>query len=151
MAAALLLDPVVLEPGEALHIPAGVLHAYQHGMAIEVMPSSDNVLRGGLTSKHVDVPELLRALDSATRGPSRVHPRPGVDGEVHYPTPIAEFALSRIDPAGTEVGEVVVASTGPQILLATQGSPCGSAPSGTTCRCSGVARSTCRRPTVRPR
>ncbi len=119
VAAALLLDPVRLEPGEALHIPAGVLHAYQRGMALEVMPSSDNVLRGGLTSKHVDVPELLRALDAATCGPSRVQPQPGVDGEVHYPTPIAEFALSRIDPA---VGEVVMTSTGPQIVLATQGS-----------------------------
>lgn len=121
VAAALLLDPVVLEPGGALHIPAGVLHAYQHGMAIEAMPSSDNVLRGGLTPKHVDVPELLRALDSAACGPSRVHPQPGVDGEVHYPTPIAEFALSRLDLAAGEVGEVVMASSGPQVLLATQG------------------------------
>lgn len=119
VAAALLLNPVVLEPGEALHIPAGVLHAYQHGMAIEVMPSSDNVLRGGLTSKHVDVPELLRALDSATCGPSRVLPQPGVDGETHYPTPVEEFTLSRIEPAGTEVA---VTSSGPQVLLATQGS-----------------------------
>lgn len=122
VAAALLLDPVVLEPGEALHIPAGVLHAYQRGMAIEVMPSSDNVLRGGLTSKHVDVPELLRALDAATFGPARVQPQPGVDGEVYYPNPIAEFALSRIDLDGGEVGEVVVTSTGPQILLTTKGS-----------------------------
>src|SRR5919197_561897 len=59
---ALLLNLVHLEAGEAIFIPAGNLHAYLRGVAVEVMANSDNVLRGGLTPKHVDVPELLRLL-----------------------------------------------------------------------------------------
>ncbi|BDH56299.1 hypothetical protein MTP03_12380 [Tsukamurella sp. PLM1] len=65
--AALLLNRVVLEPGQALYLAAGNLHAYVSGAAVEVMANSDNVLRGGLTPKHVDVPELLRVLDFTPR------------------------------------------------------------------------------------
>ena len=61
--AALLLNRVSLAPGEAIFLPAGNLHTYLHGVGLEVMANSDNVLRGGLTPKHVDVPELLRVLD----------------------------------------------------------------------------------------
>ncbi len=64
--AALLLNRVTLEPGQGLYLDAGNLHAYLHGMAVEIMANSDNVLRGGLTPKHVDVPELLRVLDFDT-------------------------------------------------------------------------------------
>jgi mannose-6-phosphate isomerase len=58
-----LLNRVVLDPGEALYLPAGNLHAYLSGLGVELMSASDNVLRGGLTSKHVDVDELLRVAD----------------------------------------------------------------------------------------
>jgi mannose-6-phosphate isomerase len=65
IAAALLLNDVALGPGEGLFQPARMLHAYVHGMGVEIMATSDNVLRGGLTPKHVDVDELLRILDPA--------------------------------------------------------------------------------------
>ncbi|MDT5130043.1 MAG: mannose-6-phosphate isomerase, partial [Mycobacterium sp.] len=58
--ASLLLNRITLAPGEGIYLPAGNLHAYLHGVGFEVMANSDNVLRGGLTPKHVDVPELLR-------------------------------------------------------------------------------------------
>ncbi|WP_016934666.1 mannose-6-phosphate isomerase, class I, partial [Rhodococcus sp. R1101] len=61
--ASLLLNRITLQPGEGLYLDAGNLHAYLHGMGVEIMANSDNVLRGGLTPKHVDVPELLRVLD----------------------------------------------------------------------------------------
>ena len=60
-------------PGEALYLPAGNLHAYLQGAGIELMANSDNVLRGGLTPKHVDVPELLRVLDFDGRAAARPH------------------------------------------------------------------------------
>ncbi len=59
----LLLNRVTLERGEVVYLPAGNIHSYLHGLGIEVLASSDNVLRGGLTPKHVDVPELLAILD----------------------------------------------------------------------------------------
>src|SRR5262249_45139466 len=68
---ALLLELVHLEPGEAIYLGAGNLHAYLGGTGVEIMASSDNVLRGGLTKKHVDVPELLRVLDFGA-GPAQI-------------------------------------------------------------------------------
>src|SRR6201999_3884389 len=61
--AALLLNRISLAPGETIFLTAGNLHAYLRGVGVEIMANSDNVLRGGLTPKHVDVPELLRVLD----------------------------------------------------------------------------------------
>ncbi len=66
--ASLLLNHVTLRRGEALFLPAGNIHAYLRGLGVEVMTSSDNVLRGGMTTKHVDVDELLNVLDF-TPGP----------------------------------------------------------------------------------
>ena len=60
--APILLNLICLKPGEAMFLPAGELHAYLNGVGIELMANSDNVLRGGLTSKHVDVSELLNTL-----------------------------------------------------------------------------------------
>jgi len=60
-----LLHHIVLQPGQAISLPAGNLHAYLHGAGIEVMASSDNVVRAGFTSKHVDVAELLRIVDTS--------------------------------------------------------------------------------------
>jgi mannose-6-phosphate isomerase len=115
--AALLLNRIVLQPGEAVHLPAGNLHAYLRGTGIEILANSDNVLRCGLTPKHVDVPELLRVLDF-TCGDMEVllgeETSPGVRV---YRTPAPEFELSRLDVTG----ETRVNHDGPQILLCTAG------------------------------
>ncbi|WP_300011488.1 mannose-6-phosphate isomerase, class I [Pseudonocardia sp.] len=117
--AALLLQRVTLAPGEALYLPAGNLHAYLSGAAVELMANSDNVLRGGLTPKHVDVPELLKVLDftAATAPVLRGTP---AGGWLRYDTPAEEFRLRRRE-AGPEAGEVPVPGSGPRILVCTQG------------------------------
>ncbi|WP_242614337.1 mannose-6-phosphate isomerase, class I [Actinomadura roseirufa] len=98
--ASLLLDHFVLEPGEALFLDAGVPHSYLGGLAVEIMANSDNVLRCGLTPKHVDVAELVRVVDFVPAALHRVEPKPGPDGEVLYRPPAAEFALVRHDLSG---------------------------------------------------
>jgi mannose-6-phosphate isomerase len=120
--AALLLNHVVLASGEAMYLPAGNLHAYLRGTAVEISANSDNVLRGGLTAKHIDVPELLRVLDFSYgelpvhRG-ERVGPQ-----ETVYRTPAEEFQLTRLEWAEGESTPVLLCSSWPQILLCTQGS-----------------------------
>lgn len=96
---ALLLHRVTLARGEALFVRAGSMHAYVEGVGIEVMASSDNVLRGGLTAKHVDVPELLRVLDSGESDPPRVEPVPIGGGALEYPVPVADFRVVRVTRA----------------------------------------------------
>ncbi|WP_368367165.1 mannose-6-phosphate isomerase, class I [Actinomadura sp. WMMA1423] len=95
--AALLLDHVRLEPGEALFLGAGVPHSYLGGLAIEVMANSDNVVRCGLTSKHIDVPELMRVVEFAPSRPHRVEPA----SDRCYRTAAEEFTLVRHDLAET--------------------------------------------------
>lgn len=115
--AALLLHRVTLQPGEALHLPAGNLHAYLYGAGVEVMANSDNVLRGGLTPKHVDVPELMRVLDFTAPAPPVLTGTP--EGAwVRYDTPAEEFLLRRLE---ADEGEVPVPGDGPRILLCTAG------------------------------
>ncbi|WP_437720135.1 mannose-6-phosphate isomerase, class I [Sorangium sp. So ce861] len=116
---ALLLNDVHLEPGEALYLPPRRLHAYVQGVGIEIMASSDNVLRGGLTPKHVNVGELLRVLDFSPWRVEPVAPR-RAGAESIYDTPAPEFRLSRI--------ELDAASSwraddrrGPEIVLCTRG------------------------------
>jgi len=92
-----LLNLVILEPGHALFLPAKTLHAYLHGTGLEVMANSDNVLRGGLTAKHVDVAELLRVLVFEQTTPQIIEPHPVSDCEKRYHTPAREFGLSVID------------------------------------------------------
>lgn len=112
---ALLLNLVRLSPGEALFLPAGVPHAYLSGVGVEVMANSDNVLRGGLTSKRIDVPELLKLLDFAPAAP-QVQAGVAVSAaEWAYPVPAREFRLSRLS-AGIELP-----SGTPQILLVLDG------------------------------
>nr|WP_206426231.1 mannose-6-phosphate isomerase, class I [Nakamurella antarctica] len=120
--ASLMLNRLTLQPGEALYLPAGNLHAYLSGVGVEIMANSDNVLRGGLTPKHVDVPELVRILDFSA-GDREVLTGEVRDGiEVYYQTPAPEFELSRLDLAGADVGAMItLASLGPQILLCTEG------------------------------
>jgi mannose-6-phosphate isomerase len=115
---ALLLRLVHLVPGEALFLNAGNMHAYLHGVGVEVMAASDNVLRGGLTPKHLDAPELLRVLRFGGAPVPVVHPMAGAPGEQVYLTPSPQFELSRIALAGQTL-EVEVA--GPEILLCVEG------------------------------
>lgn len=113
----LLLNFVELKPGEAIYLPAGNLHAYLGGLSVEVMASSDNVLRGGLTPKHVDVPELLRVLDFRAGPVPVIHPVT-IDEEQVYVTPAPEFRLSRFVLDGRSVQP---ARRGAEILLCTEG------------------------------
>ena len=117
---ALLLNLVHLEPGEALYLGAGNLHAYLEGVGVEIMASSDNVLRGGLTKKHVDVPELMRVLDFSDGPASVVRARRVDEHERVWDTPAREFRLSAIDVAAA--GSVARDVRGPEILLCTKGS-----------------------------
>ena len=92
---ALLLNVLRLEAGEAIYLPAGNLHAYLQGAGVELMASSDNVLRGGCTPKHVDVPELLRVLDFRPMTPEVLRPLEGAKGLWRYATPAPDFTLWR--------------------------------------------------------
>ncbi|MFF3454902.1 mannose-6-phosphate isomerase, class I [Streptomyces sp. NPDC002730] len=133
--AAMLLNYVQLQPGEALFLGAGVPHAYLNGLGVEIMANSDNVLRCGLTPKHVDVPELLRIVRFEVTDPGVLRPEAAPSGEEVYETPIHEFRLSRYTLAPGAQPRDLTAPT-PQILLCTAGSvtvdsvPAGSATSG---------------------
>lgn len=115
---ALMLNRVHLEPGEAIYLGAGNLHAYLHGVGIEIMASSDNVLRGGLTPKHVDVAELLKVLDFRDGPVGVLRPRAVDAEEAVWDTPAPEFRLSRIAVSGAGIERDV---TGPEIVLCTEG------------------------------
>jgi len=115
-----LLNLILLKPGEALYLSAGRLHAYLEGVGMELMANSDNVLRGGLTPKHVDVPELLNVLKFEETIPEVLKPVQEAPGIRRYITPAEEFVLSaitvngsmRIDKSG---------DSGVEILLCLQG------------------------------
>lgn len=117
--AAMLLNHVRLQPGEALFLGAGIPHAYLSGLGVELMANSDNVLRCGLTPKHVDVPELLRVVRFESGDAGVLRPE-AVDGEEIYETPIDEFRLSRFVLAPGAAPRPLVSRT-PQILLCTAG------------------------------
>jgi mannose-6-phosphate isomerase len=119
--AAMLLNHVRLQPGEALFLGAGIPHAYLDGLGVEIMANSDNVLRCGLTPKHVDVPELLRVVRFEATDPGVLRPEAAPDGEEVYATPIDEFRLSRyVLPEATAPHDLTLPT--PQILLCTAGS-----------------------------
>jgi len=116
-----LLNLLHMRPGQGTFQPAGVLHAYLEGVNVELMANSDNVLRGGLTTKHVDVPELLSIL-TFEGGTPEVFEGSMVSGEERvYRTPAEEFEVSRVSLAahGRYAGE---ASYGPKALLVLHGS-----------------------------
>ncbi|GIF77591.1 mannose-6-phosphate isomerase, class I [Asanoa siamensis] len=93
---ALLLNPVRLAPGEAVWMPAGNLHSYLSGTGVEIMAASDNVLRGGLTPKRVDVAELLQVLRFEVLADPVVKPVEVAPGISTWPVPVDDFALHRI-------------------------------------------------------
>ncbi|WP_421740910.1 mannose-6-phosphate isomerase, class I [Cellulomonas sp.] len=114
-----LLNPVTLNPGEALFVPAGTVHAYLHGVGVEIMANSDNVLRAGLTSKHVDVDELLRNVDCVAAPPIRIAPEKVFTSTRIFYAPVDDFELSvtRL----TDEGAARVPGRGPRIVLCLEG------------------------------
>ncbi|MGH3935282.1 MAG: mannose-6-phosphate isomerase, class I [Pseudonocardiaceae bacterium] len=120
--AALLLNYVVLASGEGMYVPAGKLHTYLRGTAVEISANSDNVLRGGLTAKHIDVPELLRVLDFSHGELPVQRGEPVGPHETAYRTPAEEFRLTRLEWADGDSTPMCLHSPWPQILLCTQGS-----------------------------
>ncbi|MFI6061895.1 mannose-6-phosphate isomerase, class I [Streptomyces sp. NPDC051286] len=120
--AAMLLNHVQLQPGEALFLGAGVPHAYLGGLGVEIMANSDNVLRCGLTPKHIDVPELLAVVRFEATDPGILRPEASPSGEELYQTPVDEFRLSRYDLSPGAAPVDLTRST-PQILLCTAGAP----------------------------
>ncbi len=121
---AALLNRVLLEPGEGLYLDAGHLHAYVGGFGVELMASSDNVLRGGLTPKHIDVPNLLDIVVGQALEPEVL----SAEGHLgRYQTPAPEFRLDRIGQGGAsdrpaDGPEIVVAVGGPAELICPDGS-----------------------------
>ncbi|TQN41543.1 mannose-6-phosphate isomerase type 1 [Blastococcus colisei] len=113
----LMCNHLKLAPGEAVYLPAGNLHAYLSGAGVEVMASSDNVLRGGLTGKHVDLAALIEVLDFADGRVPVIHPVLGPGG-LRYPVPVEDFDLTRIQ-LDAQTGSLT--TRGPQVLLCTEG------------------------------
>ena len=111
---ALLLNYVHLEPGEAIYLGAGNVHAYLRGTGVEIMANSDNVLRCGLTPKHVDVPELLKITDFRPLAEPRVSAVGGV-----FEVPVPDFRLTRLE---LDAGEsMALDDPGPSVVLCASG------------------------------
>jgi mannose-6-phosphate isomerase len=118
---------VVLRPGEAIFMPAGGPHAYLRGTGVELLANSDNVVRAGLTPKHVDVPELLK-LTAPAAGVPVIEPRPLGGGVTVYDSPAPEFRLYR---AELGAGEVALPGGGcARVVLCTEGTAALRASSG---------------------
>jgi mannose-6-phosphate isomerase len=115
----LLLNPVTLQPGEAMFVPAGGVHAYLHGFGVELMASSDNVLRAGLTPKHIDVAELLRNVDYVAAPPIRIAPEIVHGATRIFYAPVDDFELSVTSVADGAAHPLP--GRGPRILLCLEG------------------------------
>jgi mannose-6-phosphate isomerase len=115
----LMLNLVTLKPGEVLYLPAGNIHAYVEGLGIELMAASDNVLRGGLTPKHVDVPELLSVLDFSPVPVPYLEPIALPGGVALYRPGVPDFALAVVSQP---VDGTRYELAGDSILLCTSGS-----------------------------
>ena len=116
----ILLNLIYLKPGQAMFLPAAELHAYLDGVGIELMANSDNVLRGGLTPKNIDVPELLDILDFSSNERGLLNPEKGMNNERLYRCPAEEFILSEIslDEGAVFVG---LKERSVEIMICTEG------------------------------
>ncbi|CAB1061216.1 Mannose-6-phosphate isomerase (EC [Olavius sp. associated proteobacterium Delta 1] len=120
----ILLNLICLEPGQALFLPAGELHAYLEGLGVELMANSDNVLRGGLTAKHIDLPELLKVVNFEPRPIDLLQTRDCGENEKLFITPANEFVLSSISVSEERSylssthrsAEIVLCSAGEAVL-----------------------------------
>jgi mannose-6-phosphate isomerase len=123
--ALLLMRHEVLQPGQAVFMPAGGLHAYLRGTGLELLANSDNVVRSGLTGKHIDVPELLKLLNPAVQVPT-LTPRSLTLAITTFDTPAPEFCLYLIDlaapaHAGPYAPALALPGEGPRIVLCLDG------------------------------
>jgi len=96
----LYLNLLTLSPGQAIYVPAGVLHSYTSGFGVELMAASDNVLRGGLTPKYIDIPQFISILDFNPYLPAVL--TPGDSPWFSYQTPCKEFSLTLMRSSGEE-------------------------------------------------
>lgn len=115
----ILLNRVDLAPGQAIHLPAGNVHAYLDGLGLEVMAASDNVLRGGLTTKHVDVAELRKVVRFEALPVPYCTPQPAGEGRLVFRPPFEEFQVERLELPGA-AGQALTAR-GPVIAVCTAG------------------------------
>ena len=115
----LVLEVMTFRAGEAVYLPAGVLHAYLYGLGVEVMGASDNVLRAGLTSKHVDVALVVSTARSATEPARRLQAVPTGDGWERWAAPVDAFDLRRRRVGADRVA--CATSGGPEIILCVEG------------------------------
>ncbi|ETJ97000.1 mannose-6-phosphate isomerase, class I [Propionimicrobium sp. BV2F7] len=118
--AALLLNRRHLKPGEALHVSPGTMHAYLNGSGVEVMASSDNVLRGGLTHKHIDVDALVQVVTFKSDPAKVLAPSYVREGVETYDYPDSSYCVWRINPNGLAIELPAISSA--RILLAIDGS-----------------------------
>ncbi|WP_420114933.1 mannose-6-phosphate isomerase, class I [Pseudactinotalea sp.] len=116
--ASLLMNPVSLRPGETLFVPAGGVHCYLSGLAVEVMASSDNVLRAGLTAKYVDAEEVLRTVDWIAAPPVRIAAEHVDDHVEVFYAPVDDFELAVATGRG---GRVAIPGRGPRVLMSLDG------------------------------
>ncbi|MCZ7439634.1 mannose-6-phosphate isomerase, class I [Micromonospora sp. WMMC241] len=117
---ALLLHHVRLAPGDGIWMPAGNLHAYLRGTGVEIMAASDNVLRGGLTPKRVDVDELLRVLRFEVLADPVLRSERVAPGVSTWPVPVEDFALHRVTVSAGSPG-VRLTLPGPRVVLCRAG------------------------------
>lgn len=100
---ALFLNQIYLSPGEGIFLPAGNIHAYLSGLGVEIMASSDNVLRGGLTPKHIDIDELERVAIFESAEVAKIQPKEILTGLYLYPADVDDFLLYRAELSGDVV------------------------------------------------
>ncbi len=116
-----LLNLINLKPGEAMYLTAGELHAYLYGTCIEIMANSDNVIRGGLTQKHIDIEELVKILTFKTGHPKVLRPQWGAVPQIkEYFSDTSEFKLTVIDSA-KQLQHIDIRMNSIEILICTEG------------------------------
>lgn len=121
IAISVLMHTAVPHAGQVLYLPAGNIHAYLEGLGIELMAASDNVLRGGLTPKHVDVPELLKVLDFRPLPVPYLEPERPQPGVAVFRPDVSDFVLTVVSSDAAAAG-VTLPLDGPAIVLCTTGS-----------------------------
>ena len=123
---ALMLNHIELQTGEAIFVPAGMPHAYLSGLGVEVMLASDNVLRGGLTPKHIDIDELQKVLVFEANQPAPQTGRALAQGLAQFELDVDEFAFYRISPSAANLladanlpGDSIALCTSGEVAIST--------------------------------
>lgn len=120
LVSALLMNHMILKKAEAVFVPAGMPHAYLSGLGVEVMLASDNVLRGGLTPKHIDIKELTKVLEFQATNPELTKEKVLAQGLTRFDLPVNEFSFYRVFVSSTNM-LMDLDLTGDLIVLCTSG------------------------------